>query len=111
MAPMARSFSPRGVPTAEVAAYYRRPSANGVELHGADGYLINQFFFDHLNLRNDRYGGSSCRALPLRGRDPEGSPVGSDLRIPGDPPPLTMEAKGLQRTARRDAAGARTVAW
>jgi 2,4-dienoyl-CoA reductase-like NADH-dependent reductase (Old Yellow Enzyme family) len=32
---------------------------DGIELMGAHGYLINQFFYDHLNLRNDRYGGST----------------------------------------------------
>ena len=32
MAPMTRSFSPGGVPTAEVAAYYRRRAENGVGL-------------------------------------------------------------------------------
>jgi 2,4-dienoyl-CoA reductase-like NADH-dependent reductase (Old Yellow Enzyme family) len=30
MAPMTRSFAPGGVPTAEVAAYYRRRAENGV---------------------------------------------------------------------------------
>lgn len=32
---------------------------DGIELMGAHGYLINQFFYDHLNLRNDGYGGST----------------------------------------------------
>jgi len=32
---------------------------DGIELMGAHGYLINQFFYDHLNLRNDRYGGAT----------------------------------------------------
>lgn len=32
---------------------------DGVELHGGHSYLINQFFFDHLNLRKDRWGGKS----------------------------------------------------
>jgi len=31
---------------------------NGVELHGANGYLINQFISVHSNQRNDEYGGS-----------------------------------------------------
>lgn len=30
---------------------------DGVELHGAHGYLIDQFFWDQTNLRDDRYGG------------------------------------------------------
>lgn len=31
---------------------------DGVELHGANGYLIQQFLADSTNLRTDRYGGS-----------------------------------------------------
>jgi 2,4-dienoyl-CoA reductase-like NADH-dependent reductase (Old Yellow Enzyme family) len=31
---------------------------DGVELHGAHGYLLDQFFWDALNLRDDGYGGS-----------------------------------------------------
>jgi N-ethylmaleimide reductase len=32
--------------------------ADGVELHGANGYLIQQFLSDNANLRTDSYGGS-----------------------------------------------------
>ncbi|TVY76156.1 12-oxophytodienoate reductase [Lachnellula suecica] len=31
---------------------------DGVELHGANGYLIDQFLHDNVNLRTDDYGGS-----------------------------------------------------
>jgi 2,4-dienoyl-CoA reductase-like NADH-dependent reductase (Old Yellow Enzyme family) len=31
---------------------------DGVEIHGANGYLLQQFFSAHTNKRNDRFGGS-----------------------------------------------------
>ena len=38
---------------------------DSVELHGAHGYLIDQFFWDGVNLRTDRWGG---KTLPERSR-------------------------------------------
>ena len=61
--------TPRALETAEVADVvedFRRGAANakiagfdGVELHGANGYLIDQFLRDKTNHRTDRYGGSA----------------------------------------------------
>src|ERR1700730_1717326 len=60
---------PRALETHEIARVvddYRRAAANakragfdGVELHGANGYLIDQFLRDKTNQRTDRYGGSA----------------------------------------------------
>lgn len=61
---------------AEVVAQFRRAAANairagfdGVEIHGANGYLVDQFLRDGANQRTDAYGGSienRCRfALEL----------------------------------------------
>ncbi|QES51835.1 alkene reductase [Streptomyces venezuelae] len=59
--------APRALGTAEVpehARSYARAAVraveagfDGVELHGANGYLISQFLSSNANLRTDRYGG------------------------------------------------------
>ncbi|WP_101845958.1 NADH:flavin oxidoreductase [Halobacillus sp. Marseille-P3879] len=38
---------------------------DGVELHAANGYLLDQFLTDYLNKREDRYGGSISHRLRL----------------------------------------------
>src|SRR5689334_21057158 len=60
--------TPRALETSEIPAVidaYRQAAKNalaagfdGVEIHGANGYLIEQFLQSHTNLRTDRYGGS-----------------------------------------------------
>lgn len=60
--------TPRALEHSEIAAIvedYRRAAENamaagfdGVEIHGANGYLINQFLCDGTNKRTDAYGGS-----------------------------------------------------
>ena len=41
------------------AANAKRLGFDAVELHGAHGYLIDQFFWDGTNVRDDAYGGAS----------------------------------------------------
>ncbi|KKY87604.1 NADH:flavin oxidoreductase [Enterobacter cloacae] len=38
---------------------------DGVEIHGANGYLLDQFFTDYTNTRNDRWGGDIASRLRL----------------------------------------------
>src|SRR6202522_751330 len=66
--------TPRALETGEIAGLidsFRKAAANaleagfdGVEIHGANGYLIEQFLQSHTNLRTDQYGGS----IPNRAR-------------------------------------------
>ncbi len=59
---------PRPLETWEIPGiitYYKKASANaveagfdGVEIHGANGYLPDQFLHDGSNIRTDQYGGS-----------------------------------------------------
>jgi 2,4-dienoyl-CoA reductase-like NADH-dependent reductase (Old Yellow Enzyme family) len=48
---------------ARSAEHARELGFDGVELHGAHGYLIDQFFWSTANQRSDRYGGGSRERL------------------------------------------------
>jgi N-ethylmaleimide reductase len=60
--------TPRALKTGEIEDIvegFRQAAGNamkagfdGVEIHGANGYLLEQFLQSHTNLRTDRYGGS-----------------------------------------------------
>ncbi|MEW2492612.1 alkene reductase [Streptomyces nodosus] len=87
--------TPRALDTAEVAEHalsYARAARravdagfDGVELHGANGYLISQFLSSNANLRTDRYGGS------VTGR----------IRFAVEAVSATVEAVGAARTGIR----------
>src|ERR1700742_1602970 len=67
--------TPRALETAEikdVIEAFRQAAKNakqagfdGVEIHGANGYLLEQFLQSHTNLRSDQYGGSIANRARL----------------------------------------------
>jgi N-ethylmaleimide reductase len=69
--------APRPLDEAEIAAtvqdfrqaalYAREAGFSGVEVHGANGYLINQFLDSKSNRRTDRYGGSPANKYRFLG--------------------------------------------
>ncbi|MFF5090073.1 alkene reductase [Streptomyces niveus] len=87
--------TPRALESAEVAEHalsYARSARraldagfDGVELHGANGYLISQFLSSNANLRTDRYGG----------------PVANRIRFAVEAVSATVEAVGAHRTGIR----------
>ncbi|MFJ8636299.1 alkene reductase [Streptomyces sp. NPDC093568] len=87
--------TPRALDTAEVPEHARSYAEaarravdagfDGVELHGANGYLISQFLSSNTNLRTDRYGGS----------------VTNRIRFAVEAAAATVEAVGAERTGIR----------
>ncbi|QQQ77304.1 alkene reductase [Saccharothrix sp. 6-C] len=86
---------PRALATAEVADHARSYAEaarravdagfDGVELHGANGYLISQFLSSNANLRTDAYGG----------------PIAHRIRFAVEAVAATVDAVGADRTAIR----------
>lgn len=61
--PLPRAMDAKDISTTiddfrRAAAAAIQAGADGVEIHGANGYLIHQFFSEHANIRSDNYGGS-----------------------------------------------------
>ncbi|MET9352744.1 alkene reductase [Streptomyces sp. NPDC006617] len=88
--PMPRALETAEVPEqarsyAEAARRAVDAGFDGVELHGANGYLISQFLSSNANLRTDRYGG----------------PVAHRIRFAVEAVSATVEAVGADRTGIR----------
>ncbi|MFF2130668.1 alkene reductase [Streptomyces olivochromogenes] len=89
-APMPRALDTAEVPEharsyAEAARRAVDAGFDGVELHGANGYLISQFLSSNANLRTDRYGG----------------PIVNRIRFAVEAVAATVEAVGGERTGIR----------
>ncbi|WP_326671001.1 alkene reductase [Streptomyces canus] len=89
-APVPRTLGTEEVPEhAESYAKAARRAVDagfdGVELHGANGYLISQFLAPNANLRTDRYGGS----------------VTNRIRFAVEAAAATVDAVGAERTGIR----------
>jgi 2,4-dienoyl-CoA reductase-like NADH-dependent reductase (Old Yellow Enzyme family) len=89
--PKQEYVTPRALETAELAGIvecYRKAAMNaqmagfdGVEIHGANGYLLDQFLQDSTNQRTDEYGGSLINRarLLLEATDAAASVWGPEL--------------------------------
>ncbi|MER7927242.1 alkene reductase [Streptomyces sp. NPDC096057] len=89
-APVPRALDLSEVPEqarsyAEAARRAVHAGFDGVELHGANGYLISQFLSSNANLRTDAYGG----------------PVAHRIRFAVEAVAATVDAVGADRTAIR----------
>jgi 2,4-dienoyl-CoA reductase-like NADH-dependent reductase (Old Yellow Enzyme family) len=49
----------------ESARQARDAGFDGVEIHGANGYLVDEFLTDYMNTRTDRYGGNAANRVRL----------------------------------------------
>lgn len=63
LSPNGRAMTPRDVEDvisayASAAINAKNTGFDGIEVHGAHGYLIDQFLWQKTNLRNDEYGGT-----------------------------------------------------
>ncbi|WP_016882000.1 MULTISPECIES: NADH:flavin oxidoreductase [unclassified Rhodococcus (in: high G+C Gram-positive bacteria)] len=50
---------------AQAAQHAVAAGFDGVEIHGANGYLLDQFLTDYMNQRDDEYGGSLANRLKI----------------------------------------------
>lgn len=108
----------------EIIAAYKQAAENaleagfdGVEIHGANGYLLEQFLHDHSNKRTDIYGGSienrarlllevTQAVIDVWGADRVGvrlSPFGTYNDV-GDSDPITLYRYVLTELAKLDIA-------
>ena len=72
----------------------KRAGFDGVELHGANGYLFDQFLHDGSNTRTDRYGGSDREPRPPSARGGRRAAEG----VAGRPRRRAPEPDVLRRT-------------
>ena len=110
--------APRALRTDElpgVVAAYRHAARcaidagfDGVEVHGANGYLLDQFLRDSINDRTDAYGGPIANRarllLEVMQRDRR-----RDRRRPHRAAPVAGDAEQRRRAGQRPAGAARAT--
>ena len=92
---------------ARAAAEAKAAGFDGVELHGAHGYLLDQFHWPVTNRRTDRYGGDMAGRVAAQRRDRRRRPRRDRAAVPDRVPVLPVEGRRLQRPDRRGPGRAR----
>src|SRR5271154_2216971 len=106
--PMTREHIRRAVEAfGQAAADAQRLGFDGVEIHGAHGYLIDQFFWAGANQRTDEYGGDLVSRTRFAVEITRGGAPRDRAGFPDHPALLAMEAAGLRSPAREDVGRAR----
>ena len=94
---------------AQGAADAQRLGFDGIELHGAHGYLIDQFFWERTNQRHDRFGGDLVARTRFASEVIKRCRARTSRRVPDHPALLAVEAQRVRSAARDHAGRARAL--
>ena len=83
---------------AQGAADAQRLGFDAIEIHGAHGYLIDQFFWDTTNIRDDRFGGDARQRTTFAVEIVKACRRATRAGLSHYPALLAVEAAGLRCT-------------